>query len=159
MDLWNDDEPINDRFVSIEVPAWINNDISPADVAEIVRGGCASGAYMPAVTYYKAAETMAKHGDEVLDYINDRLFELPMPSSGVSWSGIAVHFLSIAVELWAIEAHSVLESADEPEEAPCDHHETNRSIYVDIETCNACGSWRRNNQMTTEPAGEWSDPN
>lgn len=116
MDLWNDDQPISDRFDGIEVPAWIDDDISPYDIAAIVQGGCASGAYMPAVTYHKADETMAKHGDEALDFIFDRLGHIPMPSEGGSWSGMACHFLSIAVELWASEAHSILESADEPEE-------------------------------------------
>lgn len=116
MDLWNDDEPISDRFDDIDVPTWIDDDISPHDVAAIVQGGCASGAYMPAVTYHTAAVTMSLYGDDVLDYISDQLGELPMPDSGVSWSGIACHFLSIAVELWASGAHSILESLDEPEE-------------------------------------------
>lgn len=115
MNLWNDDEPINDRFDDIDVPVWIDDDISPADVAAIVQGGCASGAYMPAVTYHTAAETMAEHGDIVLDYISDRLGELPPPGDQTSWRGMACHFLSIAVELWASEAASILESADEPE--------------------------------------------
>lgn len=116
MDLWNDDEPIGDRFDGIEVPAWIDDDISPYDVAAIVQGGCASGAYMPAVTYNAANDTMHSWGDDVLDYISDRLGELPMPDPATSWSGMACHFLSIAVELWASEAHSILESLDEPEE-------------------------------------------
>jgi len=33
-------------------PAWIVNELTPYDLAAINQGGCASGAYMPAVTYY-----------------------------------------------------------------------------------------------------------
>ena len=49
-EIWNDDTPITDLDVDIEVPGWIEQDISPQDVAAIVQGGCESGAYMPAVT-------------------------------------------------------------------------------------------------------------
>lgn len=102
--LWNYDEPCTDYFAAADmtanVPAWIDQDITPADVAAIIQGGCASGAYMPAVTYYTAKQTMAEHGDEVLEYIEDHLGELPSVEGG-SWSGIAVLFLSTAVEIWA----------------------------------------------------------
>ena len=51
------------------VPNWIEQDITHADIAAIVQGGCASGAYMPAVTYATAAAVMAEHGDDVLQYL------------------------------------------------------------------------------------------
>ena len=52
MDLWNTGTPLNEiDGLDIDVPGWIDQDITPADVAAIVQGGCASGAYMPAVTY------------------------------------------------------------------------------------------------------------
>ena len=50
-EIWNDDTPISALDVDIEIPRWIEQDISPQDVAAIVQGGCESGAYMPAVTY------------------------------------------------------------------------------------------------------------
>jgi hypothetical protein len=56
---------------------------------------------MPAVTYHQARETMNEHGDDVLQYIQDSLDELPKPRDDESWSGIAVFYLSYAVELWA----------------------------------------------------------
>lgn len=87
--------------LGIEVPAWIEHDIILGDVEAIQQGGCASGAYMPAVTYALAQETMAKYGDDVLDYIQETLGELPAPPSEVSWSGLAVYYLSCAIELWA----------------------------------------------------------
>ncbi len=124
--LWNDDEPIADRFDGIDVPDWIEPDISPSTVMSIYQGGCASGAYMPAVTYHRAAEAMAKHGDDVLDFITDALGGLPTPDNTESWSGMACFYLSYAVELWASAAYSILEDS-EPEEldeqgGPADPH-------------------------------------
>ena len=43
-------------------------------------------------------------GDEVLDYLENTQGELPVPPQGCSWSGMAVFYLSCAVELWAAGA-------------------------------------------------------
>ena len=107
-EMWNDETPVTER--DIDVPAWIEQDISPSNIAAICQGGCASGAYMPAVTYHTAAETMAAHGDDVLQYIQNVLGELPQPNADESWSGLAVFYLSTAVELWASGAESELEN-------------------------------------------------
>ena len=108
-DLWNDDNPIT-RY-GIHVPARIEQAVTPYDVAAITQGGCASGAYMPAVTYHQAIATMAVDGDDVLDYITDNMGELPAPRSDESWSGMAVFYLSVAVELWASAVEGELETA------------------------------------------------
>jgi len=115
--LWNNDDPITN--LGIEVPRWIEQDITPYDVAAILQGGCASGAYMPAVTYYDAANTMSEYGDTVMDFIEDALGCLEWPECDTSWSGLACHFLSVAVELWCsgvedeiIEALEELEDCD-----------------------------------------------
>jgi len=114
MDLWNTETAISEiPGLEIDIPRWIGQYISPYDIAAIVQGGCASGAYMPAVTYYAAAKTMAEHGDDVLQYIEDALGELPSVS-GQSWSQMACTYLSRAVELWASSVESELE-AYEPE--------------------------------------------
>ena len=101
--LWENDEPVTE--LGIDVPAWIAQDITPADVAAIVQGGCASGAYMPAVTYHEALATMSEYGDErggVLDYIEECTGEAPtFPVDPWSWAGLACHFMSSAVEWWA----------------------------------------------------------
>ena len=97
--LWNHDSPVAD--LGFIVPSWIEQDITGADIAAIVQGGCASGAYMPAVTYRQAVETMGEHGDDVLQFIEDVLGEIPPPEPHMLWVGMAVHFLSTAVELWA----------------------------------------------------------
>lgn len=111
MDLWNTETPITEiEGLEISVPEWIDQDISPCDVASIIQGGCASGAYMPAVTYHSARETMNEHGDDVLQYIEDAMGELPAPKAGESWSGMACFYLSCAVELWAASVEGELES-------------------------------------------------
>lgn len=114
MNLWNFDRPIAE--LDIDVPAWIEDDITGRDIAAIEQGGCASGAYMPAVTYHTAAQTMSKHGDDVLEYLQDVYGELPTPAKGESWSGIACHYLSLAVETWALGVYSQCEDMPEPEE-------------------------------------------
>jgi hypothetical protein len=55
---------------------------------------------MPAVTYYDAVQTMSKHGDDVLQYLEDMTGQLPTPPQDICWSGLAVFYLSEAVELF-----------------------------------------------------------
>lgn len=119
MDLWNTETAIEDiPGLDLNLPIWIDQNITPSDVAAIVQGGCASGAYMPAVTYHKALAVMSEDGDEVLQFIEDQLGELPQPKRGESWSGLACFYLSTAVELWASSVESELEQFElETEEA------------------------------------------
>lgn len=109
----------------IDVPAWIHSDHFDADVLsdpshedhaemvsylqDICQGGCASGAYMPAVTYHQALATMNEYGDEVLPYIEGNYGEIPTAPEATSWAGLACHYLSFAVELWA---HGALAELD-----------------------------------------------
>lgn len=72
--LLNHDKPASDL---VSVPDYIDSDITLSQVEAINQGGCASGAYMPAVTDYKARETMSEHGDTVLRFIEDTYGELP----------------------------------------------------------------------------------
>lgn len=119
-DIWDDGEPLGERFDGIEVPEWIDDDISPSQVAAIVQGGCDSGAYMPAVNYSEALAVMQFDGDDVLQYLEAALGEVPSPPTDFSWAGIAVFYLSAAVEQWAHNAYSVLEDwePDEDEDDP-----------------------------------------
>ena len=115
VDLWNYDEPTTN--LNIDVPAWIDQDITPADVAAIMQGGCASGAYMPAVTYHQALATMDEHGDDIFEYLEDHYGELPPMSEPTSWAGLACHYVSTAVECWAFSVESEIEAALEETEA------------------------------------------
>lgn len=101
--LWeSDDDYITSISGAPEVPLWIDQGITPYDVAGIIEGGCASGAYMPAVTYAEALYTMGQWGDEILDFISTHLGDEALkPEKVESWSGLAVYYLSTAVELWA----------------------------------------------------------
>ena len=100
--LWNYEDPITELTRGeVTPPRWIDQDINPSTVAASLQGGCNSGAYMPAVTYHDALETMQHHGNTILDYLEDSLGELPTPPHTISWSGLACHYLSRAVELWA----------------------------------------------------------
>lgn len=100
---WNDDQGNRScEDYGIERPKWITDEITIYDLDAIRWGGCASGSYMPAVTYHKALKTMSEHGDDVIEYIENFMGESPsIPFEEYSWSGLAVHFLSTAVELWA----------------------------------------------------------
>lgn len=96
--LWDCEEEVSS--LGIEVPDWIEHDIDASTVAAIMRGGCDSGAYMPAVTYHQALATMSEHGDEVMDYI-DGLADSGLLDPTDAWSVLACRLLSVAVEQWA----------------------------------------------------------
>ncbi len=81
-------------------PTWITQELDIADIQAVIQGGCASGAYMPAVLYYNALQTMTEHGDDVLDYLAEHYGVIPGPIEGESYSGMAVFYLSCAVEAW-----------------------------------------------------------
>ncbi len=115
VDFWKYNDPISTYTDAIEIPDWII-DPTPADIEALLVGGCSSGAYMPAVTYWQASKTMAEHGDEVLTFIED-YGDLPEIPRGESWSGIAVLFLSHAVELWSSVVADELRDALEALEA------------------------------------------
>lgn len=111
-DLWGHGDKVSEY---IDVPEWVDGDIAVYDVAAIIQGGCASGAYMPAVTYHTASETMGRYGDDVLDYITEVTGELPPPCESESWSGMACHYLSAAVELWTSSIEETLSDAIDAE--------------------------------------------
>lgn len=86
-EIWDCDKPVAE-LLDCAVPGWIERDIEASTIAAICHGGCASGAYMPAVTYSQALRTMGEHGDEVLKYIEDAMGELPAPNAGGRCDGL-----------------------------------------------------------------------
>lgn len=118
MKLNQDTEIRSIEELDIEIPNWIDQAITVGDIQAIVQGGCASGAYMKAVTYYDALNTMRDHGDEVLDFIegNVDLKELIQNQDGISWAGLACLFLSYGVELWALGVDQELEGLEDLED-------------------------------------------
>lgn len=107
--LWESQETL--ESLEIYVPAWIDQEITPYDIAAIIQGGCESGAYMPAVTYHTALETMTEHGDDIVDFVMNHYGELPDSTGVESWSGLAVQVLSCAVEVWAAMVEDEIERA------------------------------------------------
>ncbi len=114
-----DDGEIYVLFEDVDFPDWLDDDLftireeslDPNEDStqylqlqlckDVVQGGCASGSYMPAVTYWQAMKVMQDHGNDVLDYIQQQLGdEYPQPPKDASWQGIACHYLSMACELW-----------------------------------------------------------
>ena len=110
-EIWNCETEISE-LLNVTQPDWIAYPLTAMDIASICQGGCASGSYMPAVTYHKAIDTMAEYGDEVLQYIDDVLGELPRIRAGESWGGFCCTFLSLAVELWAGDVMAQLEEVE-----------------------------------------------
>ena len=95
---WAEDHSLWDG----SVPDYVTKGLTFGDIEAIQQGGCASGAYMPAVTYHEALETMHRYGDEILERIEEAYGELPeVPESMRSWAGMACFYVSTAVELWA----------------------------------------------------------
>jgi len=93
--LWNTDQPVTD--FNIDVPAWIEQDITCTDIAAIIQGGCESGAYMPAVTYRTALDTMSEHGEDVIDYIYGSGLTFTLDAGSETFSQFCVKVLSSAV--------------------------------------------------------------
>jgi len=112
--FWDNNTDIAD--LGIDQPDWIIDELSPYDMIAIYQGGCASGAYMPAVTYYTALNTMNEHGGEVFEYVEQVMGELPKAPSDTTWSGMAVYYLSYAVELWVSSNMDEVENAIEENE-------------------------------------------
>lgn len=111
MSKFDGDTVITEYCDSVTIPEWIDGDMTLHGIDAIYEGGCASGAYMPAVVYHEARQTMSAHGDDVLQFIEDQYGDLPAVPRGESWSGIAVFYLSIAVELWASSVRDEVRAA------------------------------------------------
>lgn len=105
--LWH--VPVNgciyDSVIDLnELPKWWpDDDLRLSEISGIQQAGCAGQAYMPAVTYHLANEHMLACGDDVLDYLYDIYGETPQPKKEISWSGMAVFYLSLAVENWCAQ--------------------------------------------------------
>tara|TARA_Y100000310_G_scaffold30979_1_gene29396 strand:- start:5156 stop:5527 length:372 start_codon:yes stop_codon:yes gene_type:complete len=110
--LWNCEQLVTD--FDIDVPQWVEQDIAVYDVASILQGGCASGAYMPAVTYVTAQRIMAEHGDDVVEYLDQACHgEYVLDVEKDTFCSFCVKVLSAAVDQWAVSVSDQLESAVE----------------------------------------------
>ena len=121
--LW--EHPERELPEEIRVPSWARDEEgrrpSTHDVAAILQGGCASGAWMPAVTYWQALETMRREGDSVLDAIEEAGIDpVALLNGDKGWAAWACALVSTAVELWASsigeELADLLDEAAEDDE-------------------------------------------
>ena len=104
------------KSLGIAVPCYIKADITVEDVRAITKGGCASGAYTPAVNCVEARKTMADHWDAVFDAIERSLGEIPRPVGVTGLNSYAVFYLSMAVELWADRVEAEIDARELEEE-------------------------------------------
>lgn len=74
--------------------------------------GVDSGVFMSTVTYHEAKEFMAEWGDEVIEWLYESYGEALNVSKVESWSYLAVYFMSLAFETWAVSVLSQLEDED-----------------------------------------------
>ena len=98
MSLWDYDEEYVADY--LDVPRWIEDDITADTVAAVIQGGCASGAYMPAVAYWQALETMDEHSDSIEAYLDG--FDILESIEYDHWAGVACAVVSSAVEAWCM---------------------------------------------------------
>ena len=119
---WDIDTPLNDLNIDLIVPDWLDEDFSPYDMAGVYHGGCASGSYMPAVTYWQAKETMAHYGEKIWEYLQDHyVLDNNILNLDTSWGNLLCNIVSMAVELWVSENYDyvadwLLESTTKDEE-------------------------------------------
>ena len=148
--LWNTDRPLSDFDSTPEVPVWIDDYLTPCDVAAVNQGGCASGAYMPAVNW-EARETMNRHGSEILDYIG-----LPRThfDDGQEWSELACSIVSFGVEVWCSRnAEPIAQAIADETEYPEHNIEGTPLFYVDSNGEPLCAGC-----MAESVLGGWDDP-
>ena len=84
---------------------------SISELQSLIQCGCASNAHR-SVYYYEASQCMAKHGDDVLEFIENYLGEIPAPQTGCSWSQLGSNYLSTAIELWCGQFADDLDGVD-----------------------------------------------
>ena len=88
-------------------PAFVANTqpLSGTDIAAVIQGGCASGAWMPAVTYWQSAEILQKYEDEILELLAHAGVDMAMLISAEqdnreSYRDLGCKLVSAAVEIW-----------------------------------------------------------
>ena len=114
--MWDEQELVQD--LGIDVPFFVKFDIGAEDgtqfkhptvqdVASIFQGGCDSGAWMPAVTYYSALRNLAENAIEIEDYLDEVGWGITKSTEDGIMT-VACEMVSAAVEIWAAGVHQEL---------------------------------------------------
>lgn len=82
-----------------------------SEMQAILQGGCASGAFMPAVTYGTAMQVMCEHSDSVESNITC-VEELTFKPSEDSFSHFCTELVSTAVEDWCQHFSDILDGVN-----------------------------------------------
>lgn len=101
--------------LGIVYPEWIMP-VDSETIREIAVYGCASGCYMPAVTYSTAKQTMQEHGESVVTYLEDTGYSFTFDPTEHSWAGFCCDVLSAAVEHWAYLTLQLIEELEQDDE-------------------------------------------
>jgi len=99
------------QLCGIKIPEWLDQEISLEECLSINECGCGGAAYRPAIIHAEALETMAKHGDEIFEYLIETFGALPEVSD--NWRQMATDYVSAAVEVWCSQFD---EDSEEEEE-------------------------------------------
>ena len=92
---------VYDATITDNLPDWWpSSELLLSEISGIQQGGCAGYAYMPAVVYSEANDHMADWGNDILEYIEEQLGDLPSIPKGKTWCAIASFYLCVAVELY-----------------------------------------------------------
>lgn len=104
-----------------DIPRWITQlSWTGQEVKDLAEYGCGKCCYRPAVINCEALKTMGEYGDDVLEYLEEMGAASTDDLAGFSWSGMAVEYLSTAVETWASSVLSRIEEGDfDPELVTC----------------------------------------
>lgn len=99
-------ESINDQPAFLKFMGEID---SVGELLSIYEGGCASGAYIPAVTYYTANQCMANAATSVEDELSELDYEITFNPSEDSFSQFASKLCAMAVESYVSKFSDVIE--------------------------------------------------
>lgn len=100
-------ESMNDQPAFLQYMGEID---SVSELVSIHEGGCASGAYMPAVTYYTANQCMASDAaTSVEDELSELDYEITFNPSEDSFSQFASKLCAMAVESYVSKFSDVIE--------------------------------------------------
>ena len=118
-------ENITVASLGVAVPGWLDPELNCHTFGAILEGGYPVGAILTPVPYYeadkiRARQIMALHGDAVMEYLLDayETFDEIPPPTGHLWSGLAFHYLGLAIERWAQQVAPELVNALSAQEQP-----------------------------------------
>lgn len=114
------------ELCGIEIPDWVEQDITLDTCKSIAEYGCVGDQYGPGFLDYEAIQVMNRHGSKVFEYIEETLGKMPELSDDNfrSWGSLACYYVSTAVELWASQFIDLEEESEESgEEYPEDPDE------------------------------------